>query len=242
MVTPWPTSTSSICQKKRQRTGASSGVSSTTRSKRSPVSPTWTAAAYSGVPDRSVVSARPRRRRSSRRPGKPAAKVHTGGVAGMSTSPRSVDTTSIEPSMVARPPGRPRLPASTRPTTAPEIRPLRSTGAATTKLRLPGSSASTTGRLVRRSRWNQRSLARLRGGGPARGLAHRGDPGAGEEGRRREEGRVVVGEVEELALGLEVLVQEVDLRAGGEPLQLVLQRAEMNREGLGVHRCLAGHA
>jgi hypothetical protein len=52
----------------------------------------------------------------------------------------------------------------------------------------------------------------------------------------------VVGEVEQLALGLEILVQEVHLGAGGETLQLVLQGAEVHRQGLGVHRGLAGDA
>ena len=52
----------------------------------------------------------------------------------------------------------------------------------------------------------------------------------------------MVGELEQLALRLEVLVQEVDLGPGGEPLQLVLQRAEVELQRLGVHRGLAGHA
>ncbi len=52
----------------------------------------------------------------------------------------------------------------------------------------------------------------------------------------------MVGELEQLALGLEVLVQEIDLGPGGEPLELVLQRPEVEAERLGVHQGLAGHA
>jgi len=51
-----------------------------------------------------------------------------------------------------------------------------------------------------------------------------------------------VRELEELALRLEVLVQQVHLGAGGEPLQLVLQRPEVQRERLGVDQRLAGDA
>jgi hypothetical protein len=60
-----------------------------------------------------------------------------------------------------------------------------------------------------------------------------------EEEDGGEEGGVVVGELEQLAFGLKVLVQEVDLGPGGQPLQLVLQDAEVHGQGLGVHRRLA---
>jgi hypothetical protein len=52
----------------------------------------------------------------------------------------------------------------------------------------------------------------------------------------------VVGELEQLALGLKVLVEQVHLGARGEPLELGLRRPEVQRQRLGVHRGLTGHA
>ena len=52
----------------------------------------------------------------------------------------------------------------------------------------------------------------------------------------------MVREFEQLALGLEVLVQEVHLGPGGQPLHLVLERSEVQGKGLGVDERLAGDA
>ena len=50
----------------------------------------------------------------------------------------------------------------------------------------------------------------------------------------------MVRELEQLALRLEILVEEVHLGPGGQPLQLVLERAEVQGESFGVDERLAG--